>query len=481
MAPTNPPRQTTPEPDAVSDVASDVASRGSRTEIMPHYDDKGIVDSPWEIRIILIPSARDTTPPMKGTNAYLRLKSRNLILNTIIPGRDHTSFFTTVQSQLRDALQGREWIPLATYYEQATGATRLAPLPPALVDHGYTYQFLAQNCLVQHPSKPKVTIYIALRHTTLSWDQIRHLPRARPRISGLRSLPPERWWDLDDQLDLEELATHSTYALVLRPKPAAPTANDVSQTSAADSKSRSVSSCPKPAPAQGPGTAKNKHPCPYFDCPRNRLPFKQECFLFEHLEGKHKDTAWRTEVPADDGSSSTVDPLVSGVDQDTTSKTPLPDNSGDTNVASSSKPHATITPPSSVDLAASTESLQESCQLQPGDTEHSSGRDNSAEGSSYSADSGHGASSSTEGYDRTQPKRRRTSNQSGGGGNGSGDGEDDENDGGEENGAQSHTGKQQGPGKRFACPFFKHDPVKYGSDSSCRGKGWPSSHRVKHV
>ncbi|KAG8675634.1 hypothetical protein FPOAC2_01700 [Fusarium poae] len=35
---------------------------------------------------------------------------------------------------------------------------------------------------------------------------------------------------------------------------------------------------------------------------------------------------------------------------------------------------------------------------------------------------------------------------------------------------------------RFACPFFKHDPVKFGTSRSCVGPGWTSVHRVKeHV
>lgn len=34
---------------------------------------------------------------------------------------------------------------------------------------------------------------------------------------------------------------------------------------------------------------------------------------------------------------------------------------------------------------------------------------------------------------------------------------------------------------RYACPFFKHNPQKYGSRSSCSGPGWESVYRVKYV
>jgi hypothetical protein len=32
---------------------------------------------------------------------------------------------------------------------------------------------------------------------------------------------------------------------------------------------------------------------------------------------------------------------------------------------------------------------------------------------------------------------------------------------------------------RFACPFYKHNPVRYGTSRSCVGPGWKSVHRVK--
>ncbi|KAJ4307250.1 hypothetical protein N0V88_000631 [Collariella sp. IMI 366227] len=39
-----------------------------------------------------------------------------------------------------------------------------------------------------------------------------------------------------------------------------------------------------------------------------------------------------------------------------------------------------------------------------------------------------------------------------------------------------------GGGKKFACPFCKHDPIKYRSVKTCCGPGWINVHRVKeHV
>jgi len=38
-----------------------------------------------------------------------------------------------------------------------------------------------------------------------------------------------------------------------------------------------------------------------------------------------------------------------------------------------------------------------------------------------------------------------------------------------------------GSTSRYACPFFKRNPQKYGSRSACSGPGWESVHRVKYV
>jgi hypothetical protein len=32
---------------------------------------------------------------------------------------------------------------------------------------------------------------------------------------------------------------------------------------------------------------------------------------------------------------------------------------------------------------------------------------------------------------------------------------------------------------RLACPYFKHDPIKFGKRGACSGPGWESVHRLK--
>lgn len=36
-----------------------------------------------------------------------------------------------------------------------------------------------------------------------------------------------------------------------------------------------------------------------------------------------------------------------------------------------------------------------------------------------------------------------------------------------------------GGGRKFACPFCKHDPAKYKNVKTCCGPGWEDVHRVK--
>lgn len=41
--------------------------------------------------------------------------------------------------------------------------------------------------------------------------------------------------------------------------------------------------------------------------------------------------------------------------------------------------------------------------------------------------------------------------------------------------------KQVENGRKFACPFSKHDPAKYRNVKTCCGPGWNDVHRVKYV
>jgi hypothetical protein len=61
------------------------------------------------------------------------------------------------------------------------------------------------------------------------------------------------------------------------------------------------------------------------------------------------------------------------------------------------------------------------------------------------------------------------------------EGEDDESDGNDRGRIVKKTRADQQPAQRFACPFYKHNPVKFRSNRTCRGPGWWDVHRVKFV
>ncbi|KAF2102943.1 hypothetical protein NA57DRAFT_71927 [Rhizodiscina lignyota] len=55
---------------------------------------------------------------------------------------------------------------------------------------------------------------------------------------------------------------------------------------------------------------------------------------------------------------------------------------------------------------------------------------------------------------------------------------DDQNDEERPNKQQRQISELGSP-RKLACPYFKHDPCRYGNASACSGPGWPSIHRLK--
>ncbi|KAI0602337.1 hypothetical protein F4775DRAFT_237042 [Biscogniauxia sp. FL1348] len=66
-----------------------------------------------------------------------------------------------------------------------------------------------------------------------------------------------------------------------------------------------------------------------------------------------------------------------------------------------------------------------------------------------------------------------------------GDDQDNFSAGGDENGqdrgGNKRARKEPEHGRKWACPFFKHDPNTYGQERCCAGPGWPTIHRLKYV
>jgi hypothetical protein len=59
------------------------------------------------------------------------------------------------------------------------------------------------------------------------------------------------------------------------------------------------------------------------------------------------------------------------------------------------------------------------------------------------------------------------------------DGADEGDDDDDENGRTYKRKRVPGTEEKLACPFYKHDPGKYGSSRACCGPGWSAVHRIK--
>ncbi|KAH9988127.1 hypothetical protein F4779DRAFT_632307 [Xylariaceae sp. FL0662B] len=104
--------------------------------------------------------------------------------------------------------------------------------------------------------------------------------------------------------------------------------------------------------------------------------------------------------------------------------------------------------------------------------EASEASENSGCGPSGGGDAGDGASGTGGSGSPARTKRRLD-----------GDNQDDPSGGGDEHdpdrGGSKRAKKDVEPERKWACPFYKHDPRKYSKHRSCTGPGWPSLHRLK--
>lgn len=78
----------------------------------------------------------------------------------------------------------------------------------------------------------------------------------------------------------------------------------------------------------------------------------------------------------------------------------------------------------------------------------------------------------------TQKRQFSDDNRSGGLAPDGGDDEDDDS-GGNRAAGKKRAKRDLDEGLKFACPFFKHDSAKYGTQRTCCGPGWENVHRVK--
>ena len=168
----------------------------------------------WTVHISLLPHALVPMPFERNTNAYQRCLSRGLHQMVAVHGRDAESFTRAVEKAFGSFLKGRPWMPLQAKLcdaEQLQGLPMLRQLDSHLIDSRYDHEFIAAHCAVCDNGGIIDSLYIAMRHDTISWHTLRHSPVF---MDGL-----EDAWAYDALLDNDPF--HGNMAIDDRERPAA--------------------------------------------------------------------------------------------------------------------------------------------------------------------------------------------------------------------------------------------------------------------
>jgi len=110
--------------------------------------------------------------------------------------------------------------------------------------------------------------------------------------------------------------------------------------------------------------------------------------------------------------------------------------------------------------------------------QHGGGNGNGDPGNSSALQEGPSSGGASTGSDVPGMDRQRRERHIRGDGDGRG-GDDDENDGDNRRRKSKIPTETAEERPKFACPYYKRNPGKYGKWTSCPGPGWDEVHRVK--
>ncbi|CAG7566502.1 unnamed protein product [Fusarium equiseti] len=153
----------------------------------------------WTVHVSLMPSKDTPFPFEKDTTSYKRCLSRGLHRMLAVEGDDVQSFTNAVSQAFEPLLKGRPWVPLQAKLcdaERLQGLPMLRPLDPRLLQGQYDRAFLKQHCAVLDAGGKIDSLYIAMKHDSLSWNFLRRSP---VYLQGLESA-----WTHDSVLDKKD-------------------------------------------------------------------------------------------------------------------------------------------------------------------------------------------------------------------------------------------------------------------------------------
>lgn len=115
-----------------------------------------------------------------------------------VNGPSSEAFASAVSQAFGPLLQNRPWAPLQAKHcdaENLQGLPMLRPLGPELLGSKYDLEFLRTHCAVLDTDGNVDSLYIAMRHSTLSWNDLRTSPVVLPDL--------EASWEHDPMLDAD--------------------------------------------------------------------------------------------------------------------------------------------------------------------------------------------------------------------------------------------------------------------------------------
>lgn len=152
----------------------------------------------WTAHIFLMPNKSLQSPFERNSNAYKRCLSRGLKREVAVDGPSSEAFASAVSQAFGPLLQNRPWAPLQATLRDADHLQELLmlrPLGPELIGSKYDLEFLRAQCAVLDLKGKIYSVYIALLHSTLSWDFLRTSPVVIPGL--------EASWAHDPMLDAD--------------------------------------------------------------------------------------------------------------------------------------------------------------------------------------------------------------------------------------------------------------------------------------
>lgn len=163
---------------------------------MPTRTSESAVSSLWTVHVSLLPSSSLPFPFERDTNAYKRCLSRGLHQMVAVNGTSAEAFVSAVTRAFKGVLKDRPWVPLQAKLCDADtlqGLPMLRPLDSSLMSSKFDVDFLRAHCAVLDIHGNMDSLYISMRHSSLSWHALRHSPVF---LQGL-----EASWEYDPILD----------------------------------------------------------------------------------------------------------------------------------------------------------------------------------------------------------------------------------------------------------------------------------------